>query len=97
MVLMTGQVKAFFEKPTQIAMSIGTRTQLQSEGMSSPGNLVDCDKDYISSISDNLTRLGGRIPDPNPKADIGATITSSPFMFGTKRQIIFSATCDLVR
>ena len=54
MVLKAGKFTAFFDHPNQIDMPHETRIQLQSEGVSSPVDIVDFDEDDISIISDNL-------------------------------------------
>ena len=97
MVLTATQVTAFFEAANQMAIPHETRLQLQSEGMSDPNDLVDFDEDSIKSISENLRRPGGRVPDTTPGAAVGATVPASPFVFGAKSQIRLAAACDLVR
>ena len=97
MVLTATQVIAFFEAANQIAIPYETRLQLQSEGMLDLNDLVDFDEDSIKSISKNLRRPGGRVPDTTPGAAVGATVPASPFVFGAKSQIRMAAACDLVR
>ena len=97
MVLTATQVIAFFEAANQMAIPHETRLQLQSEGMLDPNDLVDFDEDSIKSISENLRRPGGRVPDTTPSAAVGATVPASPFVFRTKSQIHLAVACDLVR
>ena len=97
MALRPRKVTAFFQNPTQMAMPYNDRIQLQSEGMSSPSNLVQFNKDDINAIIDNLSKPGGRILDPNSNASKGATTTTLPFVFSAKSQMKKSFACDLTR
>ena len=56
---------------------------IQSKSILDPNDLVDFDKYSIKSISENLRRPGGRVPDT--------------FVFGAKSQICLVVACDLVR
>ena len=88
---------AFFDNETQMAMTHSTRIQFQSEGMTSLDDLVDCDEDNISTISDNLRRPRGRIPDLNYSANAVDTMHALPFGFGAKSQMKLAAAYDLAR
>jgi hypothetical protein len=50
-----------------------TVNQLATEGNLSVIDLADCDKESLQQSADNLRRPG-RVPDPNPAAQPGATI-----------------------
>jgi len=80
-----------------MAIPHNTRVQLQSEGMTDPGDLVDFTEESMAVISQNLRRPGGRIPDPDPNAAAGATIPTPPFILGAKSQMRLIAACDLMR
>ena len=95
MVLTVRQVTTFFENTTQMAMPHSARIQLQSEGISSPNDLVEFYADSISTISNNLRRPGGIISYPNHNATAGSTISAPPFVFRAKSHMILAATCDL--
>ena len=43
-------------------------------------------KGTIEHITANLRRLDGRIPNPNPKTEIGTMISTTTFVFGAKSQ-----------
>ena len=45
-----------------------TRIQLVNEGLEHVHNLLEFDGESIKGIADNLRRLGGRIPNPDPNA-----------------------------
>ena len=97
MVLTVAQTSAFFTNANQMAMSAATVAQLANEGISTVSDLVDFDKDSLQKIVSNLRRPGGRIPDPNPHAGLGATIPTPLFVFGAKSQMRFEVACNLVR
>ena len=59
MVLTAAQTTAFFEGASQMAITHNTRVQLQSEGITDPGDLVDFNEDAMAMISQNLRRPGG--------------------------------------
>ena len=61
-----------------------TRLELESEGINTPKELVEFDEDSISEISNNLRRLGGRVPDLTHGAVTRATIPTPPFTSGSK-------------
>ena len=97
MVLTANQTTAFFENADQMALPRATVVQLQTEGILAVADLADFDKDTLSQISENLRRPGGRIPDPSPLANAGATIPTPPFVFGAKSQMRLKVACDLVK
>lgn len=101
MVLTAGQTQAFFENADQMAIPHVTVIELQNEGITTVGDLVDFDKDTLKQIAENLRRPGGRIPDPTigqpGGAPAGATIPTSPFIFGAKSLKRLIVACDLVR
>ena len=74
-----------------------TMIQLRNEGINNVADLIDFNKDTLKQVADNLRRPGGRIPDPAANAAAGATIPTSPFIFGAKSQKRLLAACDLVR
>jgi hypothetical protein len=56
------------------------------EGIILVDDLVDFEKDTLEQIAANLRRPAGRVDDPKPNADEGATIPTPPFIFGAKSQ-----------
>ena len=74
-----------------------TVVQMDAEGITTVDDLADFDKDSLQQLADNLRRPGGRVADPNPNADPGATIPTPSFVFGAKSQKRLSVACDLVR
>jgi hypothetical protein len=66
MPLTIAQTTAFFEQAAQMGLPNATVIQLQAEGITAIGDLVDFDKDTMAQIAANLRRPAGRIPDPNP-------------------------------
>ena len=80
-----------------MAIPAATVAQLVDKGISTVNDLVDFDKDSLNQIASNLCRPGGRIPDPDPRAELGATIPILPFVFREKLQMRLEVTCNLVR
>ena len=74
MVLTAAQTTAFFERPDQMGIPHATMVQMQHVGIQSIADLADFEKDSIQQLADNLRKPGGRIPDPDPNAPVGATI-----------------------
>ena len=68
-----------------------------SEGISSPDDLVDFDEDAIIAISVNLRRSGGNILDLNPSAATGDTMPASLFMLRTRSQMKLGDVRDIAR
>ena len=91
------QTTAFFENADQMGIPNATVVQLQEEGIDTVDSLADFDKTTIEQIAANLRRPAGRIPDPNPAADVGATIPTPPFVFGAKSQMRLIVATDLIR
>ena len=73
-----------------------TVVQLQQEGITAVSDLADFDQSSLQQLADNLRRPGGRVPNPDPGADAGATIPTPPFVFGAKSQKRLLVACDLV-
>ena len=97
MVLTNAQITAFFEDADQMAIPAETRAQMINEGIQAVEDLVDFDKEALKQVASNLRRPGGRVADPNPGADPGATIPIPAFIFGAKSQLRLSAAADLLR
>ena len=97
MALTAAQTAAFFEHDVQMGMPHETVVQMATEGIVTVGDLAEFDKDSLQQLADNLRRPGGRIPDPNPNADPGATIPTPAFTFGVKSQKRLLAAADLVK
>ena len=74
MVLTAAQTTAFFENPDQLGIPHETMVQIQQEGIQTVADLADFEKQELQQLADNLRKPGGRIPDPNPNAALGATI-----------------------
>jgi hypothetical protein len=97
MVLTAAQILAFFEDDDQMGIPHATIVQLQQEGITTVGDLADFDKTSLQQVADNLRRPGGRVPDPDPGAAVGATIPTPSFVFGAKSHKRLLVACDLVR
>ena len=97
MVLTANQTQAFFTEADQMGIPQLTVIQMQTEGITTVDDLKDFVKDSLHQMADNLRRPGGRVPDPNPNAEDGATIPTPPFTFGAKSQKRLTVACDLVR
>ena len=97
MVLTAAQTTAFFEDAGQMGIPHATVVQLAHEGIETVDDLADFDKDSLQQVADNLRRPGGRVPDPDPNAQQGATIPTPSFVFGAKSHKRLLVGCDLVR
>ena len=97
MVLIAAQTTAFFENADQMGVQHATVVQLALEGIQTVDNLTDFDKEVLQQLVDNLRRLGGRVPNPDPGAAIGSTIPTPAFVFGAKSQKHLGIACELVR
>ena len=86
MVFTQAQTRAFFEEANQMGIPVRTIEQLVNEGIMNVGDLEEFDKDSIKQIAENLRRPGGRMADPNPAAAPGATVPTTPYVFGAKSQ-----------
>ena len=76
MVVTTAQTTAFFENPDQMGIPHVTVIQLQVEGITGIQDLVDIDKDTLQQLADNLRKLAGHVPDPNPAAGVRRKVTT---------------------
>ena len=97
MVLTAAQVTVFLESLIQMAITREVRIQLKSEGVEMSEDLVGFYEESISKISDNLRRLGGRVPYLTPGDITGATIPTLHFTFGAKSQVRLVAAYHLIR
>ena len=97
MVLTAAQTTAFFESPDHMGIPHATMVQMQLEGIQSIAELADIEKDFLQQLADNLRKPGGRIPDPDPNAPAGATISTPAFTYGAKSQKRLTVACDLIR
>ena len=96
MVLTAGQTTAFFEDGDQMGIPHATVVQLATEGITSVADLADFDKESLQQLADNLRRPG-RMPDPNPLAQPGATVPTPSFILGAKSQHRLTVATDLVK
>ena len=93
-----------FESNDQIYTPNTTAVQLVKEGISEATELIDFNKDTLQNIADNIFCPGGNFPDPNHIAPAPftvsphpvTTITTPPFVFGTKYQKTLLLACDLI-
>ena len=97
MVLTAAQSTAFFTGANSMAIPQATYAQLAQEGIVSPTDLVDFDKDTIEQVAKNLRNPSDRIPNPDPNAAAGSTIPRPPYTFGAKSQKRLLEACDYVR
>ena len=70
---------------------------IAQEGLEDLADLVEFDDKSLKQITDNLRRPGGRVPDPDTNADVGATIPTLSFVFGAKSQLSLKAAFDIAR
>ena len=97
MVLTATQVQAFFIGNDNMALPGQTFAQLAVEGITTPEDLIDFDKDSLKQVADNLRSPGGWIPNPDPNTPAGSTIARPPFVFGAKSQKRLLEACDIIR
>ena len=71
--------------------------KMQHEGIQSVADLAGFEKQSLQQLADNLRKPGGRVPDSDPNAALGATIPMPAFTYGAKSQKRFTVACDLVR
>ena len=62
MVLMAAEITTFFRDNKHMGIPHATVIQLQTVGITTIGDLVDCEKDSVQQLADNLHCPGGRIP-----------------------------------
>ena len=87
MVFTVAQTTSFFTIATHMALSDATCAAIAAEGLNDLTDLVEFDLDSLKQITDNLFCPGGRFPNPNPNAAVGATIPTPTFVFGARSQI----------
>jgi hypothetical protein len=75
MALTAAQTTAFFENEDQMGITHANVVQLATNGIMSVIDLADFDKESLQQLADNL-RSPGRVSDPNPAAQPGATIAT---------------------
>ena len=68
MVLTAAQTTTYFENNEQMGIPHTTVIQLQTEGITTIGDLADFEKDSLQQLPDNLCHPGGRIHDPSTNA-----------------------------
>ena len=90
-VLNSAQMTAVFEDNGYIAITCASVIQLQHEGIKNVINFADFEKYTLKKVVNNLRHPGGCIPEPDPGATAGATITTPSFVFGDKSQICLKA------
>ena len=95
MVITAAQTTAFFSEPGQMALPAATRITVAQEGLEDLADLVEFDKRSLKQITDNLRHPGGRVPDPDPNAAAGTTITTPAFVFGAKSQLRLKSAFDI--
>ena len=97
MVLTANLTITFYEDNDQMSVPQATRLQLISEGLENVYDLLELDGELIKGIADNLRRLGGSIPNPDPNAAPGDMILTPPFSFGAKSQMRLKAATVILR
>ena len=97
MVFTAAQTTSFFRDQTQMALSQATWDAIAAEGLEDLTDLVEFDPESLKQITDNLRRPGGRVPDPNPNAALGATIPTPAFIFGAKSQLRLKAAIQIAK
>ena len=97
MVLTSAQTTSYFENADQMGVQHATVIQLALEGIQTVDDLADFDKEALQQLADNLHRLGGRVPNPDPGAAAGSTIPTPAFVFGAKSQKRLGIACEQVR
>ena len=95
MVVTATQTTAFFTEPLQMALPANTRLAIAQEGLEDLNDLIEFDEKSLKQITENLRLPGGRVPDPDPNAAVGATILTPSFVFGSKRQLRLKTTFNI--
>ena len=97
MELTAAQTTAFFESPDQMGIPHTAMVQMQQEGIQLVADLAGFEKQFLQQLGDNLRKPGGRVPDPDRNAALGATIPMPSFAHGAKSQKRLTVAYDLVR
>ena len=97
MPLTNNQIFNFFTQVTQMAILNATIAQLAEEGIVTPDDLKDFDKDSLKQVADSMRNPGGRIPHPDAAAPEGSTVPRPPFIFGAKSQKRMLEASEIVR
>ena len=97
MVLTAAQTTTYFEDNEQMGIPHTTVIQLQTDGITTIGDLAYFEKDSLQQLADNLCHPGGRIHDPSTNAATGATIPMPTLTFGAKSQKRLLVACDLIQ
>jgi hypothetical protein len=95
MVLTAAQTTAFFENEDQMEIPHATVVQLTTEGIMSVIDLGDFDKESVQQLADNMI-LPGRVSDPNPAAQPGATFATKVGRATRKRNDFKAAATHLL-
>ena len=94
MVLTAAQTTSFFENADQMGVQHAAVIQLALEGIQMVDDLADFDKEALQQLAG---RPGDRVPNPDPGAAAGSTISTPTFVFGAKSQKHLVIACELVR
>ena len=86
-----------FEVNEEMGIPHAMVIQLQTEGITTLGDLADFEKDSLQQLADNLCHPGGRTPDPSPNAAAGTTIPMPTITFGAKSQKWLLVACNLIQ
>ena len=73
MVITAAQMTDFFTESGYMALPAATHLAISQEGLEDLADLFEFDKKIQKQITDNLRRPGGRVSDPDPNTDAGAT------------------------
>ena len=80
-----------------MAIPHATVLKLQEEGITSPDDLADFDKDTMAQVAENLRKPNDRVSNPDKGAPAGSTIPRPAYVFGAKSQKRLLEACDLIR
>ena len=95
MIVTATQTTDFFTEPGYMDLPANTRLLISQEGLEDLDDLVEFDEKSLNQITENLRLPGGRVPDPDPNASVGATIPTPYFVFGAKIQLRLKAAFDV--